>query len=116
MQLRELGSLPPGVAILRDGSMDRPHQICLFERFGEEVNRACLYGTHGRGNVTVSCDKYDLREISLPNLTLEIQSIDVRKFHIQNQASWNVWLRIRDVLSSGTERDHLQIEGRKKLR
>ena len=63
----------------------------------------------------MTSDEDDLRVIFLPGLALEIQSVDVRKFHIQNQASRHVGLRVCDVLSRRTERDHVQIEGRKKL-
>jgi hypothetical protein len=52
-------------------------------------------------------DEDDLRVISLRGLALEIQSVNVREFHIQNQASRHVGLWIRDVLSGGTERDRV---------
>ena len=58
----------------------------------------------------MSCDEHDLRVIPLCDLALELQSVDVRKFHIQNQAGRHVGLRIRDVLRSGAERDHVHIE------
>ena len=61
-------------------------------------------------------DEHDLRVRSLTGLALQVQSVDVRKFHVQNEAGRHVGLRICEVLSSGTERDHVQIEGRQKLR
>lgn len=59
--------------------------------------------------------KDDFRVIILTGLALEIQSVDVRKFHIQNQAGRHVGLRVCDVLSRRTERDRPQIEGREEL-
>ena len=59
-------------------------------------------------------DEHDLRVIPVRGLALEVQSVDVRKLHIQNQAGRHVGLRIREVLGGGTERDHVQVEGRKK--
>ncbi len=63
----------------------------------------------------MSRDEHDLRMISLRGLALQIEPVDVREFDIENQAGGHVGLRVRDVLSSRTERDHMQIEGRKKL-
>ena len=59
MQIGQLRSLPPGVAILREGSIDRAHQVCLPERLGQKVDRACLDRAHGRGNVSMSGDEHD---------------------------------------------------------
>ena len=85
-QLGQLGSLPPRIAILRDGSIDCPHQVCFLERFGQEVHRARLDRAHGRGNIAMARDENNLRVIPVRGLALEVQSVDVRKFHIQNQA------------------------------
>ena len=63
----------------------------------------------------MSGDEHDLRVIALRDLALEIQSVDVRKFDVQHQASRDIGLRIRHVLGSGTERDRVHIEARKKL-
>ncbi len=87
--------------------MDRLHQVCLTERLGQEIDRACLDRAHGRGNVAMSRDEDDLWLISLSRLPLKLKSVYVGKFHIQNQASRHVGLRICDVLSSGTKCDHV---------
>ena len=60
----------------------------------------------------MSCDEHDLRVISLLDLSLEIQPVDVWKFNIQNQTCRNVRLRIRKVFGSRTEGDCVQIKGR----
>jgi hypothetical protein len=60
-------------------------------------------------------DEHDLRVIDLRDPALEIQSVDVRKLDVENQASRHVGLRIRHVLGSGSERDRAHIEARKEL-
>ena len=44
-------------------------------------------------------------------LPLEVQSVDVRKLHIQNETRRYVWFRMCEVLRSGIKRDHVQSEG-----
>src|SRR5258708_31537188 len=96
--------------------MDRPHQVFLLERFSQEALPTRLDRAHGSGDIAVTCDEHDWRMISLRGLALEIQYVDVRKFDIQNQTSWRVGFRIPNIRSSGCERNHSQIEGRKKHR
>lgn len=64
----------------------------------------------------MSRDEHDLRVRSSTSLALQVESIDVRKFHVQNETSWHLRLRIGEVLSSGAERHHVEIERRQKLR
>src|SRR6185436_19849816 len=59
-QRREFGHLPHGRAILRDGVTDSPYQVSLFERFGQEIDRASLDGADRRGNITVARDEHDV--------------------------------------------------------
>ena len=66
------------------------------------------------GNVAMSRDEHDVR-VRLSGLALQVESIGVRKFHVQNEASRYVWFRICDVLSSRTERDHVQVEARQQV-
>src|SRR4051812_6865486 len=56
-----------------------------------------------------------MRVLALRHPALELQSVDVRKFHVQDQASRDVRLRIRQVLRSGAERDRVHVEARKKF-
>jgi hypothetical protein len=58
----------------------------------------------------MSGDEHDMRVIALRDLALEIQPVDIRKFHIQHQASRDVGLGIRHVLGSRAERDRGHIE------
>ncbi len=115
MQLGQLGSLPPAFAILRDCSLDSPRQVGLTKRLGKEVDRARLHRTHRTGNVAMSGEEYDLRVLFTSDLALEIQPVDARQVHVQNKASWQIWLGIREVLGSRTERDHMHVEGRKEI-
>ena len=57
----------------------------------------------------MSRDEDDLR-VRLSGLALQVESVGVRKFHVQNEASRYVWFRICDVLSGRTKRDHVQVE------
>ena len=113
-QTSQLRSLAPGVAILSEGCVDRPHQIHVLEWLGQKVDRAGLDRAHRRRNVSVSGDEHDMRVIPLRDLALQIQSVDVREFDIQDQASRDVGLRIRHVFGSGTERHGVHVEARKK--
>ena len=63
----------------------------------------------------MSGDEHDVRVIALRDLALEVQSVDVRKLHVQNQASRDVGLRIRHVLGRGAERDRVHVEAREQL-
>lgn len=54
----------------------------------------------------MSRNEHDLRVRSLTGLALQVESVDVRKFHVQNEAGRYVGLWICEVLSSGTERNH----------
>jgi len=95
--------------------VNRTQQVFLPERFGKEVDRARLDRSHRSRYVAVSCDEHDWRVVPLRDLTLQVQSVDVRKLDIENQTSLYVWLRVRDVLGSCTKRNRAQIKGRKKL-
>ena len=63
----------------------------------------------------MSRDEDDLG-VRVPGLALQVESIGVRKFHVQNEASRYVRFRICEVLSSGTKRDHVQVERRQEIR
>jgi hypothetical protein len=63
----------------------------------------------------VSRDEDDVG-VRVSGLALQVESIGVRKFHVQNEASRHVRFRIGEVLSSRTKRDHLQVERRQEIR
>ena len=58
----------------------------------------------------MSGDEHDMRVIALRDPALQIQSVDVRELHVQDEAGRDVGLRIRHVFGSRTERDGLHIE------
>src|SRR5687768_15724265 len=98
MQFGQLGSLQAGGAILREGRMDCPHQVGFFDRFGQEVDRAGLDRAYRRGNIAVSRDEDNRRERVLSRLAEQIEAVDVRKLHIQNETRRYVWVRMCEVL------------------
>jgi hypothetical protein len=53
--------------------------------------------------------------ITLRDAALEIEAVDVRQLHVENQASGEIPLRIRHVLGRGAECDRVHIEARKQL-
>ena len=63
----------------------------------------------------MSRDEDDLR-VRLSGLALQVESVGVRKFHVQNEAGRYVWFRICEVLSGRTKRDHVQVERRQEIR
>ena len=63
----------------------------------------------------MSGDEHNFRMIAPSDLALKIQPVDVRQFHVENQASRQVGLRIRHLHRSGAERDRLHVEAQKKL-
>ena len=63
----------------------------------------------------MSRDEHDLG-VRVPSLALQVESIGVRKFHVQNETTRYVRFRICEVLSSRTKRDHLQVERRQEIR
>ena len=58
--------------------------------------------------------EHDLR-VRLSRLALQVESVDVWKFHVEKEASRYVWPRVRDVLSSRAERDHVHVEARQQI-
>src|SRR5512134_3314030 len=102
MQFGQLGSLQPGHAILRERRMDGPHQVRFFERLSQKVDRACLDRAYRGRNVAVSRDEHNLRQGSLPRLLEQIEAVDVRELHVQNETSRYVRLRSGEVRRSGT--------------
>src|SRR5262249_44678064 len=115
LQLGRLGPRPFCVAVGRNGGANCPYEVRRLERLGKEVDRASLHRAHGLWNVAVSSEEHDLRMIPLGDLSLEIETVDVWKLHVQDQARWQVGLGICSVLAGGSERDRIQIDARKQL-
>ena len=66
--------------------MNRPHQVGLLERLGQEVHGARFHCAHGTRDVAMPCDEHDLRMSFVRGLALQIEPVDVRELDIQNQA------------------------------
>ena len=52
---------------------------------------------------------------SLAGLLQQVEPVDVRKLHVEKEASRYIRCRIRVVLRRGTKRDHVQVIGRQQV-
>src|SRR5580704_15823926 len=78
-------------AVAGDRSLNRLQQILATERFGQKLHRACLHGLYRHGNVAMAGDEDDGNvDVRFAQLALKIQSAEVRKPNIQNQAAWRI--------------------------
>src|SRR5215510_5508389 len=82
----EVSAFPTCFPIEGDSSVDRCEQIRLAEWLGQEIDGTMLHRAHGRRNVAVPGDEDDGRMIFIGDLFLKIQSVDVGKLNVQNQA------------------------------
>src|SRR6266851_3174686 len=99
----EFGSRESGFTILRNGRMDRSQQGRIAEWLCQEVDRSGLERAHRARNVAMSRDEYDWRVMLDSEPALKIQAVDVRKIHVQDQASRQVRLRKLEVPGGGSE-------------
>src|SRR6187399_2049589 len=53
---------------------------------------------------------------SLDELVEQVETVDVREFHIQEEASRYIWFRICVVLRRGAKRNDVQVIGRQQVR
>jgi hypothetical protein len=70
--------------------MNGPYQVGFFERFGQEVDRASLDGAHRRGIIAVSRDGHDVWVRSLAGLVQQVESVDVGRLNVQEEASRHI--------------------------
>jgi len=101
--------------ILRDRGMNRPQQVRLAEWFGQEVDGSRLERAHGARDVAVARQEYDLRMLLSGDPALQLQAVDVRQLHVQDQAGRELRLGKPDVLRGRSERDHIQVCGCEEL-
>jgi hypothetical protein len=83
---------------------------CWAEWFHQKVDGAVFDRANRRRDVTVARDENDWRVVRVAKLSLEIQAIDVRQFHVQEEARRQIGLRIRDVLGGRSECDGRHVE------
>jgi len=55
----------------------------------------------------VSRDEHNVRVMFEGNLALQIQAVDVRELHVQDEARRQLGLRKREVFGGGSERDDI---------
>src|SRR6478752_3879111 len=61
-------------------------QILVLHRLGQKIQRACLHGSHARGNVSFSGDEHDgaMRAGGGGQRALKLQTVKTRHRNIQN--------------------------------
>jgi AcrR family transcriptional regulator len=115
LQLGEFCPLQAQGIILTDGRMDCPYQLRLAEWFDQKIDGAALHCPHRRRNVAMSGDKYDRWVIAIGNLLLKFQAVDIRQFHVQNQAGRKVGPRKVAVLGSRSKCENAQTQRRQEF-
>src|SRR4029077_161289 len=84
-------SLLASGAVAGDRSLNRLQQILAAEWLGQKLHRACLHGLYGHGNVAVASDEDDGNvDVRFAHFALKIQSAEVRKPNVQNQAGGRI--------------------------
>src|SRR4029077_5066880 len=88
-QLSKLSLPLTGDPVTIQGLMDRIEQVLVAEGLGQELHRAGFHGPHRHGNVPMGGNKnYWNPNARVDQLVLKVQTVDSRKSHIQNQATW----------------------------
>src|SRR5258708_37760644 len=78
-------------AVAGERSLNRLQQILATERLGQKLHRACLHGLYRHGNVAMASDEDDGNvDVRFAQFALKIQSAEVRKPNVQNQAGWRI--------------------------
>src|ERR1700730_8662294 len=71
--------------------MDRIQQVLVPERLGQELYRTGFHGPHGHRNISMTGDEDDGNPYArVGQLALKIQTVDTRKSHVQNEATWSI--------------------------
>src|SRR5207247_2448502 len=79
------------------------------------VDSAALNGAHGRWDVAMSRDENDRGVGIAGKLLLELEAVDVRQLHVENQASREVGLRRCDIVRGDGERLRPPTQGLQQL-
>src|SRR5215469_14542475 len=104
-QTIEVGLPGALLTILRERRVHQPQEFVVAEWFGQKIEGSRLDGAHARWDVAVAGDKDDRRVISLRQLSLQIQAVDVGKFDIEDQAGRYIGFWMGAVFGGGSERD-----------
>src|SRR5260370_9003733 len=82
--------------------VDRIQQVLVSERLGQELHRTGFHGLHRHRNISMPGDEDDRNpDARVSQLALKIQTVDSRKPHVQNQATWPICpLAVQEFLRS----------------
>src|SRR4051794_3983509 len=95
--------------------MDRSHQVCLFQRFDQEVDHTGLHRPHRGRNVTVSGDEHNVWVRLRFSAVQQVETVDVGKSQVQDEAGGYIGFRVGVVFGGRTERDGVQVVGRQQV-
>src|SRR6266550_4284797 len=90
-QLSKVTLLLAHHAVALESLMDRIQQVLIAERLGQELHRTGLHGLHRHRDISMTGDEDDGNvDVRVSQLTLKVQTVDSRKPHIQDEATWSV--------------------------
>src|SRR6266478_5802653 len=71
--------------------VDRIQQVLVPERLRQKLHRTGFHGLHRHRNISMTGDEDDGNpDARVGQLALKVQSVDSRKSHVQNQATWPI--------------------------
>jgi hypothetical protein len=113
LQLGQFRPFQAGYAILTYRRMNCLYQLRLAERLVRKSIAPPFIAR--RRNVAMSSEEYDGWVISIGNLLLKLQAVDITEFHVQNQAGRKVGPRKVAVLGGRPKRVSAQPPGRQEF-
>src|SRR2546423_15629874 len=83
----QVGFVSKCSAAALDGLTDGIPQHLIAERLGQELHRASLHRLHGGRHVAITGDEDDRHVCPIDDALLEIETVEVGKRYIENQAA-----------------------------
>src|SRR5271169_1629065 len=82
-----------GRSVAVQGLVDRIQQVLVPKGFREELDRARLHGPHSHRNISMTGDEDDGNlDARVGQLPLKVQAAHALKSHIQDKATWPLWM------------------------
>src|SRR5713226_5154110 len=92
--LSQLGKLTLPLArhpVAIQSLVDRIQQVLVPEGLGQELHGTGFHGPHRHRNITMPGDEDDGNlDARISQLALKVQTVDSRKSHVENKATWPV--------------------------
>jgi len=105
------------LSVTLDSARDRIEKILVAKRLGEKIDSAGFHGPHRHGDIAMSRYKHDWNSnISLDQLSLEVETAQSRQSHVEHEAAWNIRARPAQELLRRRKDFHPQLNRVKKPR